>query len=1117
MTVILRVFGALMAALTAAALAGGAMASGVCLPAPDAPPFRILTEAPASGAPVTLAWADPAPDPHACAGARFLVLAMPPEVRFSGNGFLALMPGAEAPFDLTHRADLMRVVIALHDPDHRSGTLALTPYLTGDLAIDWAVVQVPPADASTVRQAVTGAPVAIALATGRPRLVVQDPFDTTPPDARILSNDGAWLLEVLEGRFRVLDARTGALVHAGAGFEPNFSPASRFVHAVGPPIRVEDGFSHLRADLVVVDLVAEREVLRLGGTGGARSAFLTALHWGAGDSFLVVGFAGDGGIGFAQPLHDDRPLVANHLGCGACSAADGGLAEWHRDTGLLRLGTREGARVLADLLDLHDPRRHRLFDVDAYASPEPPAPPLPEAVRRIDPGAADGRSWALQTPGDARPPAPVVTHRPVADRALNERLSALVQAGSGQTRGAVALGAAASVNALPRALVRLQEFGLATAAPPPLLPMLDDRTRAGLELLEDDPEWDLVAFYDDDGNPDEEVLRAHAARPQECEAGLTARQAGQLGADQARALCAAESLALHDAGFSVCHPSEEWVWVLAVDGRVTALHQRICRMGTASGAHGLLTWMHHDRSGPRAALLSGAPMLFDDPFGEFFDGPDPESAVDPTPFGLQPMFADAPLAVFALAPDRLAIAGRDRQIVVIDPRDPQAALRIAGPTAADDIETLRLTADGRSLLQLDADGQFHLFALDGGAPVLAGRLVDDEIVVLDDALRFDSTPEGAGFVQVKFPGDGVLFPLSNLAAQRRVPGLVAAHLGQAGPGVPLAPVAPIGLPPRLEVLEQDAGSVTLRLIAPGGLAALALHRDGQRLSETPLTGQTAELTLALTALPETRWFALQLSDAAGLQSRAVVLAHAGAGAPQGRLQVLAVGTDRYDDPAIGALRFAAADARAFAGAFAAGGRYGAVEAETMIDHPDLAEALLARLAVLAQTMRPEDTLFLHIAAHGYADAAGRLHLAHRTTRLADLAGTALAFDRLAEALAALPGRVVVFLDACHAGAAAGMSNDDAVDVLIGGALPLAVLAASKGRQVSFEGSAFRGGAFTGAIVAALADPATDLDGNGVVELDELYARIKAEVVHATAGEQTPWIARSSFVGPVPLF
>jgi hypothetical protein len=1088
---------------------------------PDQPPFRILTETPASGAALALAWADPAPDPTACAGPRFLVLSLPERIRFAGAGFIALPPGAKAPYEITHAQDRMRVFIPLHDPGHSAGQLDLLPWLTRDLTIDWALVGVPEGPKGTApAQVLTGAPVTVALAAGQPRLVVQDPFDTTPPQERILSNSGEFLLEVHDGRYRVLDARTGALIHAAAGFEPNFSPGSRFLHAVGPAIMVEGEEGDppfLRADLSVVDLFAEQEVLRIGGTGGARSSFLHRLIWGTNDAFLFVGFTGDGGLAMKQMLHDDRPLITNHLGCGACSGtSEDGLAEWHPNQGLMKLGSLAGHVESYDLIDLVDPARNRLFDYDEFTSAE--VPDATGAVMRFDLTSEKSRSWALYNPSDELLPESVITHRRVEGRALNETLAELVQAGSGQSRGGVALGAAGQINPLPRALTRLVEFGIDLHAPPPLLPPPSESSRAALEDPEEEEGWDAEAFYDDDGNPNLELLRAFAARPHDCAATLPARQSGDLSDDQARRLCAAESVMLHDEGFEVCHASEAHVWTLAVSGRVSIIHQRICRTGSASGAHGLVTWLHHDRDGPRAALLSGAPTLFYHDFGDEAGADTDDPFPNPRPRGVLSLFADARLAVFALSPDRLAIAGRDRRIVVIDPARAAVETEITTPTAAEDIETMRQTADGRHLLHLDHDGRFHLFAFETGAGVLSGLHVDDEIVVTDGDLRFDSTPEGASFVQVKFPGDPVLFPLANLGAQRRVTGLIDAHLGFAPR---LGPASPIGLPPRAEIVAQEAASVTLHLAAPGGLAALALFRDGQRISETPLTGTRAEITLPLPALPETRWFAIQLRDMAGLQSRAIVLPRGATGGgtkkPKGHLHVLAIGTDHYDDPAITPLRFAAADARAFAAAIETAGRYSGISAEVLIDTPDLTRVLMARLGALKDKMQAEDTLFVHIAGHGYADQAGRLHLAHRETRLADLTGSALGFDDLAAALARLPGRVVVLLDACHSGAAASMSNDEAVNVFLGQDRPIAVVAASKGRQLSFESAALRGGAFTSAITTAIADPMSDLDGNGSLELDELYARIKSEVVRATQGAQTPWIAQSGFVGPVPLY
>ncbi len=65
----------------------------------------------------------------------------------------------------------------------------------------------------------------------------------------------------------------------------------------------------------------------------------------------------------------------------------------------------------------------------------------------------------------------------------------------------------------------------------------------------------------------------------------------------------------------------------------------------------------------------------------------------------------------------------------------------------------------------------------------------------------------------------------------------------------------------------------------------------------------------------------------------------------------------------------------------------------------------------------------------------------------------------------------------------------------------------------------RGGAFTTTILQAITTKRaeTDTNNNGTIELAELYGRIKCEVVTATRGLQTPWIARNRTVGEIPLF
>ncbi len=1097
--------------------------SGSCqMPSAEAPPFEILTEQPTSGAPLTIAWTDPWAAPDACPGARYLVLAMPREVRFAGSGFLAVEPGAPAPFGIDFATDRMHVFIPLHDADHGTGRLDILPYVTGGFILDWAVAYVPVfLKWAGVPVVAAGDPLALDLLPGRPRIIVQDPFDVETPKQTILSNDGRFLLEVRAETFRVLNAQTGALVYAGPGYQPNFSPGSRYVHAVGPAIELEEGYSHLRSDLVVVDLYAERPVLELDGGGGSRSGFVHALHWAWNDSLLFVGHVGAGAVTFKQMLHDDREAFANAHGCGACTFENGGVAELRSADGVMKLGHGPSGDTY-DVIDLADPSRHLLYDFDASGPPAVPGFGLEGApfVETPDLRSPDARSWVLFNPDDTLPPEPVATHR-VQDR-IGADLAAAVRVddGNGLTRGAMALSKSAGIGAQRRALVRLADFGVVLRQAPRLVRELTDEQFEALDLPEDDPAWDELDYYDADGEPIEENLRALAARPQNCRAAMPAMVARRLTLDEARTLCAREATALLDQRFDTCMDTEAYVWTHAAAGGVSIIHQRVCRMGSSSAAYGLVTFLRHDRDGQRAELLSGHPYLFltDDTFGE--EAGDAEPALK----GLLPLFAEAPLAVHALAPNRLAIAGRDRRILVVDPTTMEVVTTIRSPSSAEDIDLIGLLDDGAHVLQLDRDGRFYVHALADGAQTLSGLYVDDELVVMDPDLRYQATPEGARYVQVKFPGDPVLYSLQNLAAPLQTDRLVEARLGRRAA---LAAPPAIGRPPQVELLSQDEMRVRLRLTASGGLSGLSLFRDGMRIAQMPLSGDRAELDVDLPALPETRWFALQASDRQGLSSRTVTLPRAAAsaspatapaaGPAAGRLFVLAVGTDRFDDPGIAPLRFAVADAQAFAAAFETPGRYGDVVVEVLADDPDLATALAARLDAIAARMRPQDTLFLHVAGHGLTDEAGRLHLAHRKTRVADLAATALSFDTLADRLAALPGRVMVFLDACHSGAAGAPSNDDAVDALLRQDRPIAVLAASKGRQFSYESALLRGGAFTSAVVAALARAETDLDGNGVVELDELYAQVKAEVVRATDAKQTPWIAQSGFVGPVPLY
>jgi len=148
--------------------------------------------------------------------------------------------------------------------------------------------------------------------------------------------------------------------------------------------------------------------------------------------------------------------------------------------------------------------------------------------------------------------------------------------------------------------------------------------------------------------------------------------------------------------------------------------------------------------------------------------------------------------------------------------------------------------------------------------------------------------------------------------------------------------------------------------------------------------------------------------------------------------------------------------------------------------------------------------------------------------------TGIGWNEVAHLFDDARGRVVVLIDACHSGHvtrkyavpnatfASALSKSKRAGVTI--------FAASKGRQASQEVGGTRGlriahvarekqvlegdghGLFTGALLASLDAPATDRDGDGLLELSEIVDDVSERVAVLSHGEQTPFVPRSEILG-----
>ena len=291
------------------------------------------------------------------------------------------------------------------------------------------------------------------------------------------------------------------------------------------------------------------------------------------------------------------------------------------------------------------------------------------------------------------------------------------------------------------------------------------------------------------------------------------------------------------------------------------------------------------------------------------------------------------------------------------------------------------------------------------------------------------------------------YPLAQFEGALRRPGILKDALdGKAEP-----PIA-IGEPPYVR-LGPDGKTVLAG--DEKDLAALRFYDDGVMVEETAISGREGAVRVPSDKLADARQAAVVAVNAAGIQSAALLLPSANsATSRKGRLIGLTVGIDSYKDRRIPQLQFAEHDAVALADALDRNDRaHREASVVSLTGASATASAILDTIRAKVAEATSADTLVLGFAGHGVAEG-GDLLLVMPDTDLARLEDTTLRWSDLETALAQSAARVVVFLDACHSGAAAlgsGNQHEAAIDRLRNWkGPPMLIFAASKGRQVAKE-------------------------------------------------------------------
>ncbi len=327
---------------------------------------------------------------------------------------------------------------------------------------------------------------------------------------------------------------------------------------------------------------------------------------------------------------------------------------------------------------------------------------------------------------------------------------------------------------------------------------------------------------------------------------------------------------------------------------------------------------------------------------------------------------------------------------------------------------------------------------------------------------------------------------------------------------------------RYQVRSPGGEEVTgVRVLLDGtsageGSRGVAVQADGSRTMETTLT--LPEHDVKLTVLAENKF---------GASAPAVVdLAWAGAKAapqgPLGKLYVLAVGISQYKDQTL-RLDFPSKDAKDFASAMLAqkSRLYADVQVKTLTDAQATKGDILDGLEWIQRQTTQHDMAMIFLAGHGVNDFNGDFNFLPVDADLDRMRATGLLFAEFTKTVANIPGKRVMFVDACHSGnilkegRRATSDVNGIINELASAENGAVVFSSSTGRQYSLEDPAWNNGAFTKALVEGLSGKA-DEKGSGRVTHVSLSYYVSERVKELTKGRQSPVTQAPGGVPDFPL-
>lgn len=361
----------------------------------------------------------------------------------------------------------------------------------------------------------------------------------------------------------------------------------------------------------------------------------------------------------------------------------------------------------------------------------------------------------------------------------------------------------------------------------------------------------------------------------------------------------------------------------------------------------------------------------------------------------------------------------------------------------------------------------------------------------------------------------------------------------------LPPVVTILSPTDGATFASETVTVKYRLRSPSKkpIAKVEVLVDGRPLSQRGLARidpsaeeQEAEVVIPVPAKAVTLSLIGYTEDGAG-EAATVALSFVATSAPavdlvnalKPKLYALLIGVSAYAREDI-RLDYAHQDAEDLAGFLAKqkGLLYGDVTVKLLTDANATFADVRKGFSWLKREMTDKDVALVFMAGHGFVDTDQVFYYLPQDADPDDLAGTAVSNADILKGVASLPGKVVMFIDACQSAAGLlertsktrglSMARVDVtglVNELASTENGIVMFASSTGSQLSFEDDKWQNGAFTEALLVALGGQG-DLDRDGAISIAELNFSLSEQVKALTGKKQVPVMRKPDTIPDFPL-